>query len=191
MITFNAKLKKLKKNSFESVIWSYALGVVPSAARCRLKCCIINLLIRDTEKSVKQARICWHTCDSASHLQNPISYIIGVLVINAILGDIYIAKTSSKNTRFHHTIVITLKDFRILDQDCVKNHFPRIIWFIVFIQNIGILTCHENSNKSILLSIDVCKNCWMSSSVDPDKMLHPAASDLGLHCFLRPVCPSS
>ena len=27
----------------------------------------------------------------------------------------------------------------------------------------------------------------MANSVDPDQMLHSAASDLGLHCLLRPV----
>ena len=29
----------------------------------------------------------------------------------------------------------------------------------------------------------------MVDSVDSDQTLHYAASDLGLHCFLRPVCP--
>ena len=27
--------------------------------------------------------------------------------------------------------------------------------------------------------------------VDPDQMPHSAASDLGLHCLLRPVCPNT
>ena len=30
----------------------------------------------------------------------------------------------------------------------------------------------------------------MTNSVDPDQMLHSAASDLGLHCLQRPVCPN-
>ena len=30
----------------------------------------------------------------------------------------------------------------------------------------------------------------MANSVDPDQMLQNAASDLGLHCLLRPVCPN-
>ena len=29
----------------------------------------------------------------------------------------------------------------------------------------------------------------MANSVDSDQMQHDAASDLGLHCLLRPVCP--
>ena len=29
----------------------------------------------------------------------------------------------------------------------------------------------------------------MANSVDPDEMPHSAASHLGLHCLLRPVCP--
>ena len=29
----------------------------------------------------------------------------------------------------------------------------------------------------------------MANSVDPDQMPHSVASDLGLHCLLRPVCP--
>ena len=32
------------------------------------------------------------------------------------------------------------------------------------------------------------KNCeCVANSVDPDQMLHSAASDLGLHCLQRPV----
>ena len=30
----------------------------------------------------------------------------------------------------------------------------------------------------------------MINSVDPDQMLHSVAIDLGLHCLLRPVCPT-
>ena len=30
----------------------------------------------------------------------------------------------------------------------------------------------------------------MANSVDPDQMPHSAASDLGLHCLQRPVCPN-
>ena len=28
----------------------------------------------------------------------------------------------------------------------------------------------------------------MANSVDPDQMLHSFASDLGLHCLMRPIC---
>ena len=31
----------------------------------------------------------------------------------------------------------------------------------------------------------------MANSVDPDETLHSAASHLGLHCLLRPVCPNT
>ena len=30
----------------------------------------------------------------------------------------------------------------------------------------------------------------MTNSVDPDETPHSAASHLGLHCLLRPVCPN-
>ena len=30
----------------------------------------------------------------------------------------------------------------------------------------------------------------MANSVDPDQMPCPVASDLGLHCLFRPVCPN-
>ena len=46
--------------------------------------------------------------------------------------------------------------------------------------------------KSIPLPFDVCKillDEWQT--VDPDQMLHSAASDLGLHCLFRPVCPNT
>ena len=31
----------------------------------------------------------------------------------------------------------------------------------------------------------------MANNVDPNEMPHPAASHLGLHCLLRPVCPNT
>ena len=31
----------------------------------------------------------------------------------------------------------------------------------------------------------------MANSVDPDQMLHSAASDLGLHCLQMPLCPNT
>ena len=31
----------------------------------------------------------------------------------------------------------------------------------------------------------------MANSIDPDKTLRSSASDLGLHCLLRPVCPDT
>ena len=31
----------------------------------------------------------------------------------------------------------------------------------------------------------------MVNSVDPDQMPHSVASDLSLHCLLRPVCPTN
>ena len=31
----------------------------------------------------------------------------------------------------------------------------------------------------------------MANSVDPDQMPHSAASDLGVHCLLRPVCSNT
>ena len=31
----------------------------------------------------------------------------------------------------------------------------------------------------------------MANRVDPDQMQHSAASDLGLHCLQRPICPNT
>ena len=31
----------------------------------------------------------------------------------------------------------------------------------------------------------------MANSVGPDQTLHSAASDLGLHCLQRPICPNT
>ena len=30
----------------------------------------------------------------------------------------------------------------------------------------------------------------LANSVDPDQMPHSVASDLGLHCLPKPICPS-
>ena len=38
--------------------------------------------------------------------------------------------------------------------------------------------------------VDVSRNCWMSGK-QCIPWSHSAASDLGLHCLLKPVCPSS
>ena len=32
---------------------------------------------------------------------------------------------------------------------------------------------------------------WVANSVDPDQMLHSAASDLDLHYLLRAICPNT
>ena len=32
---------------------------------------------------------------------------------------------------------------------------------------------------------------WAANSVDPDQTPRSAASDLGLHCMHRPVCPKT
>ena len=37
----------------------------------------------------------------------------------------------------------------------------------------------------------VLKYCCMYGSVDPDQTPHSEASDLGLHCLQRPVCPNT
>ena len=31
----------------------------------------------------------------------------------------------------------------------------------------------------------------MANSVDSDWMLHSAASDMGIHCLQRPICPNT
>ena len=36
-----------------------------------------------------------------------------------------------------------------------------------------------------------CIAGYMTKSVDPDQILHTVKSVLGLHCLLRPVCPST
>ena len=35
------------------------------------------------------------------------------------------------------------------------------------------------------------KAVCMANNVDSDQMLHSAASDLGLHCLRRPICPNT
>ena len=46
-------------------------------------------------------------------------------------------------------------------------------------------------NKSILLPVNLCKIAGrVANSVDRDQTPRSAASDLGLYCLLRPVCPN-
>ena len=62
----------------------------------------------------------------------------------------------------------------------------------IFTLNIHILTLYLILlfNKSILLPTNLCKIAgWVANSVDPDQTPRSAASDLGLHCLLRPACP--
>ena len=43
-----------------------------------------------------------------------------------------------------------------------------------------------------LLPVNVCKIAeWVANCVDPDQTPRSAASDLGLHCLLRYVCPNT
>ena len=45
---------------------------------------------------------------------------------------------------------------------------------------------HSATSKCVK-NIAVC----MTNRVDPDQMPHSAASDLGLHCLQRPICPNT
>ena len=47
-------------------------------------------------------------------------------------------------------------------------------------------------NKSVLLPVSVCTIAELvTNSVDHDQIPHSAASDLGLRCLLKSVCPST
>ena len=37
----------------------------------------------------------------------------------------------------------------------------------------------------------MCLIKLLANSVGPDQTLHSTASDLGLHCLLRPLCPNT
>ena len=71
-----------------------------------------------------------------------------------------------------------------------KFHFHGKFWIhlIKFVTLFLILLF----NKSILLSVNVCNIAGsVANSTDPDQMLCSAASNLDLHCLLRPVCPNT
>ena len=44
-----------------------------------------------------------------------------------------------------------------------------------------LIECQKNPKKTK-------HSNWMTNSVDPDQLLHSAASDKGLHCLLRNNC---
>ena len=49
-----------------------------------------------------------------------------------------------------------------------------------------------NVKKVHFLPVEVSKIVgWVAHSVDPDQTPHSAASDLGLHCLLRLICPNT
>ena len=54
------------------------------------------------------------------------------------------------------------------------------------------LSCPNNwTSVFFLFYICLYPSGWVANSEDPDQMLHPAASDLGLHCLLQPVCSNT
>ena len=81
---------------------------------------------------------------------------------------------------------------------CRKYAFVLYVWYTIF----GL-----NNGTSYLLTILVLKlemivhstTCWcilnisvcMANRIDPDQMLHSVASDLGLHCLQRLICPNT
>ena len=73
-------------------------------------------------------------------------------------------------------------DDKFLDAEFTHN---------IYIPNI--LPCTFNKiHKSMLLPVNVSKIAGgVANGVDPDRMLHSLASDLGLYCLLRPVCPNT
>ena len=63
-----------------------------------------------------------------------------------------------------------------------------LIWDTVFTLSIHIRSLHLISSTSPFYYLIVCKFAGrMANSVDPDQTPCSAASDLGLHCLLRPV----
>ena len=52
-------------------------------------------------------------------------------------------------------------------------------------------TCSKFRNCPFYYLIMYLKYCCMANSVDPDLTPHSAASDLGLHCLQRPICPNT
>ena len=49
-----------------------------------------------------------------------------------------------------------------------------------------------NRKKRPFYCLFMClKYCYIANSVDPDQMPHFVASDLGLHCLQRPLCPNT
>ena len=60
----------------------------------------------------------------------------------------------------------------------------------------GHLNSYHSSPKKSTVPFHFLSMClkitgWMTDSVDPDQMINSAASDLGLHCLLMPVCPNT
>ena len=78
---------------------------------------------------------------------------------------------------------------------CSKFHFHGKISDIVVIFNIHIsyaLSYTSLQQVIFLLLMNVFKFAvWVANSEDPDQTPRSAASDLGLHCLLRPVFPST
>ena len=91
----------------------------------------------------------------------------------------------------------TSSQWNQLEEDCQSPTKISMIGITVFIRNIRTplllaILFRQSVKISILLPVDVYKTAgWVASSVDPDQMPQNAASDLGLHCLLRPVCPNT
>ena len=49
------------------------------------------------------------------------------------------------------------------------------------------ICCKLRTNLFFYILMSVKITGWLTNNADPDQMLHSVASDLGLHCLLRPV----
>ena len=75
-----------------------------------------------------------------------------------------------------------LDDLRASADIEISLHF-RILSFLII--------CILNSKQVLLLTADMSKYLDKRNSVDPDQTPQSAASDQGLHCSLRSVCPNN
>ena len=77
----------------------------------------------------------------------------------------------------------------VISNNYTKENSLTIIIFTLSIQTLKLLTIIAlNFENPHFLPVDVSKfDGYVTNSVDPDQRPRSAASDLGLHCLLKPV----
>ena len=91
----------------------------------------------------------------------------------------------------------TSSQWNQLEEDCQSPTKISMIGITVFIRNIRtpllLIILVRQSVKAPFYYLFMCIATagLVTNIVDPDQTPQNAASDLGLHCLLRPVCPNT
>ena len=107
-----------------------------------------------------------------------------------------LGKLNASKVPFHYRLICLKTDGWVansVDLDHMPHSVPSDLGLHCLLRpvcpNTPYLACPKS--LTILFYLLLKTDGWVANSVDPDQMPHTVASDLGLHCLLRPVCSNT